>query len=157
VLFEIGNVGKKFAKAPDSALVKRIARGAALEPERLQCRWVRVVAGLRVRVATGLCPVQLVERPSRKKEFQQVAAGSAAEILARGIRRSAARNAAEFRGGFRILSDRQFALSPEQKDMYIIRANRRDRRERRDIAGSFPFEFLCDLCALCGPAFAHRK
>jgi len=36
VLLEIGNVGKKFAEAPDSALVERMARGAAAEPKSLQ-------------------------------------------------------------------------------------------------------------------------
>src|SRR6266853_1076427 len=41
MLFRIGNAREKFAEAPDAALVERIARGAAVEPERLQSRWVQ--------------------------------------------------------------------------------------------------------------------
>jgi hypothetical protein len=38
-----GNVRKKFAETPDSALVKRFARSAALEPERLQRRGITLL------------------------------------------------------------------------------------------------------------------
>jgi hypothetical protein len=53
-----------------------------------------------------------VEIPSGKEEFQQVATGGAAKILASRVGSSAAADAAEFRNGFDILSDRHFALSP---------------------------------------------
>ena len=82
-----GNVRKQFAEAPDSALVKGIARSAALEPERLQHGGIRRVGG-----------------PSREKEFQQVAASGAAEILGGGIRSGAATDAAKLCPGFCILS-----------------------------------------------------
>ncbi len=127
-----GNVRQQFAEAPDAALVKRIARSAAVEPERLQRRRVS---------KAGRWPtdVRMSERPSGEKEFQQVAASRATEILAGGIGSGAASDAAQFRSGFRILSDRHFALSPEQcgKDKYIIRVKREDRSARRIFCAGF--------------------
>ncbi len=55
MLFEIGNVRKKFAEAPDSALVEGRARRAAVEPERFQRRGVRKLTS---------------PRSIREKEFQ---------------------------------------------------------------------------------------
>src|SRR6266404_7048746 len=80
MFFGIGNVRKKFAEAPDAALVERIVRGAAVEPERLQC--------CRISGGTGASPVQ-VGSPSGKKEFQQLAACGATKVLD-GRRRSSA-------------------------------------------------------------------
>jgi hypothetical protein len=54
-----GNMRKKLAETPDSALVKGLARSAALEPESLQRRGIGT---------------QRRGSPSREKEFQQVAA-----------------------------------------------------------------------------------
>ena len=102
---------------------------AAVEPESFQRRRIRVCGG------AGVSPVQpggdarrsirkcdRFEPPSGEKEFQQVAAGGAAEILCGGIRRGAAGNATEFCSGFRILSDRHLVHHT---------ANRGDRRVRR--------------------------
>ena len=104
--FRIGNARQKFAETPDAALVERFARGAAVEPERLQSR--------RFGGGTGASPVQ-VGSPSGKKEFQKIAASGATEILAGGIGCGAAGNATELRIGFRVLSNRHFALSPDQR------------------------------------------
>jgi hypothetical protein len=74
------NVGKKFAEAPDSALVQSVAGRAPVEPESLQRRRIE---GRRV------------DGPAGEKAFEQVAAGGAAEILSGGIGRGATSDAAQ--------------------------------------------------------------
>jgi hypothetical protein len=74
----LGNLGEKFSKTPDTALVERLKKSFAVKPESFQ--------GGRIRAQF------------RENEFQQVATTGAAEDLGGGNGGSAAGDAAEVRG-----------------------------------------------------------
>ena len=93
VLFR--NVGKEFAKAPDTALVEFMVRGLARKPDGFKGCWIKVSSG--------------------ENEFEQVAAGCASELLTGGRGSCAAGDAAELRASFGRLRDGQVLFRGRQR------------------------------------------